>query len=150
MAELCSIAEHCNFGVPLQPMLRDQLVCGINDKAVQRRLLSESPLTFEKALSLAQGLETAVQNVKELHGGPVATSQREVHKVTSQPAFQNRGRSDGFKGRSTSACYFCGKPGHGAYKCKFKSAVCFKCGKKGHILSVCHSKHKPSDPSHSV
>ena len=66
----------------------------------------------------------------------MATSQRVVHKVTSQPAFQNRGKSDGFKGRLTSACYRCDKSGHGAYQCKFKSAVCFKCGKKGHIWSV--------------
>ena len=71
--------------------------------------------------------------LKELQGEPVATSQREVHKVTSQPAFQNRGRSDGFKGRLTSACYRCGKSGHEAYQCKFKSAVCYKCGKKSHI-----------------
>ena len=88
VVELRSIAEHCNFGASLQAMLRDQLVCGINNKAVQRQLLSESPFTFEKALSLAQGLETAAQNVKELQGGPVATSRREVHKVTPQPAFR--------------------------------------------------------------
>ena len=35
MAELCSIAEHCNFGASLQMMLCDQLVCGFNAKVVQ-------------------------------------------------------------------------------------------------------------------
>ena len=35
MAELCFIAEHCNFGASHQMMLRDQLVCGFNDKVVQ-------------------------------------------------------------------------------------------------------------------
>ena len=71
-------------------MLRDQLICGINDKVVQQCLQSELPLSFEKVLSLAQGLETAAQNDKELHGGAVATSQMEVHKVTSQLTYQNK------------------------------------------------------------
>ena len=40
VSELHAIAEHCNFGASLQAMLRDQIVCGISDKVVQRRLLS--------------------------------------------------------------------------------------------------------------
>ena len=91
VAELRAIAEHCNFGASLQAMLRDQIVCGIKDKVVQRRLLSESALSFHKALSIAQGLDTAAQNVKELQGGAGATSQREMHRVTSQQTFQSIG-----------------------------------------------------------
>ena len=34
-------------------MLRDRLVCGINDKQIQRRLLAESSLDFKKAMKLA-------------------------------------------------------------------------------------------------
>ena len=117
-------------------------------KGVQQRLLSESLLSFKKALSLTQGLETAVQHVKELLGAAVATSQ-EVHKVASQPAFQSKRKPDKFKGRSTSACYRCGTSGHPAYRCKFKDVECYSCGKKGHYWAVCHSKPKPSGPSHS-
>ena len=47
-------------------MLRDRLVCGINDEKIQNRLLSETGLTYMKAMSLAQSLETAAQNLKEL------------------------------------------------------------------------------------
>ena len=39
VSELRSLAEHCNFGAMLDLMLRDRLVCGINDDAIQRRLL---------------------------------------------------------------------------------------------------------------
>ena len=42
VSELHSIAEHCNFGESLDDMLRDCLVCGINDEQIQRRLLAES------------------------------------------------------------------------------------------------------------
>ena len=150
VSELHAIAKHCNFGASLQAMLRDQIVCGISGKVVQRRLLSESALSFDKALSMAQGLETAAQSVKELQGGAGATSQREVHRVTSQQAFQNKGKPDRLKGNSASACYRCGKSGHGASQCRFKSAECHRCGKKGHICVVCHSKPKPAGRSHSV
>ena len=41
-------------------MLRDRIVCGINDVRIQRRLLAEPGLSLAKALELALALETAV------------------------------------------------------------------------------------------
>ena len=41
MLELRSLAEFCNFGTALEDMLRDHLVCDINDSTVQQKLLSE-------------------------------------------------------------------------------------------------------------
>ena len=70
VAELRAIAEFCNFGGTLEDMLRDRLVCGINDSAIQRRLLAEPKLTFKKALDLSRGLETAARNVEELKTAP--------------------------------------------------------------------------------
>ena len=55
-------------------MLRDQLVWGISNDAIQQRLLQEAKLTYKRAVELAQGLETAAQNVKTLktHGAEPA------------------------------------------------------------------------------
>ena len=53
--ELRSIAEHCNFGELLDDMLlRDHLVCGINEEHTQRRLLAENKLTLKRALEIAE------------------------------------------------------------------------------------------------
>jgi len=41
VSELRSIAKHCNFGDTLETMLRDHIVCRINDSIIQHRLLSE-------------------------------------------------------------------------------------------------------------
>ena len=38
VAELQSLAELCNFGPTLNDMLRDRIVCGINEAVIQRRL----------------------------------------------------------------------------------------------------------------
>ena len=47
-------------------MLRDRLVCGINDEHIQRRLLAEHSLDFKKALKIATSMETAVKSSGEL------------------------------------------------------------------------------------
>ena len=51
LSELRSIAEYCNFGDTLETMLRDRLVCGINDDRIQQKLLSE-----EKGLTLKSAI----------------------------------------------------------------------------------------------
>ncbi|XP_041651122.1 uncharacterized protein K02A2.6-like [Cheilinus undulatus] len=66
VAELRRLAQDCNYGDTLQQMLRDRIVCGINDDRIQRRLLAEEGLTFEKALSIAVAAETANKNAQDL------------------------------------------------------------------------------------
>ena len=60
-------------------------MCGNSDEAIQRPLLMETALTLKKALEIAQGMETALQNVREMQGNPQAEpgqSPEEVHAVT--------------------------------------------------------------------
>ena len=134
VSELRSIAKHCNFEGTLETMLRDRIVCGINDAVIQFRLLSEKDLTFKKALEIAQGMESAVQNVKKLTSCPADTKPTAlVHQITT------------FK---QAICYRCGKPGHYAPTCKHKETVCTKCGKVGHLQKVCCSKKTtPTKPT---
>ena len=68
VAELKRLSEHCGFGDALQDMLRDRLVCGINDGRIQRRLLSESELTYKKTFDIAQAVESAERNAHNLQG----------------------------------------------------------------------------------
>ena len=66
VAELRRLAIHCEFGDSLNDMLRDRLICGINDARIQRRLLSEGKIDFTKALELAQAMETADRDTQAL------------------------------------------------------------------------------------
>jgi len=59
VAELRKTAEHCDYGAVLNDMLRDRLVCGMSSRGIQRRLLMEHSLTFEKALEIALAAEAA-------------------------------------------------------------------------------------------
>ena len=160
VSELRSIAEYCNFGATLDVMLRDRLVCGINNSQIQKRLLSEKDLKYQNALELALGIEAAALSLKELslqdakQVGEVSTppqDEREVHRIV--PLRMNK-RS---KNSPSKSCYRCGKLSHSASNCRFREAVCYNCGKKGHISSVCRSRSKlpqqssrPSKPTGQV
>ena len=66
VAALRKLAEHCNFGDILDEMLRDRLVCGIANAAVQKRLLTEPELIFTKAVTIAQAVKLAEKGSREL------------------------------------------------------------------------------------
>ena len=47
VSELRTIAQYCNCGGTLEVMLRDRIVCGINDQQTQKKLLAEKELSFK-------------------------------------------------------------------------------------------------------
>ena len=87
IAELRSLAEFCNFKDTLEVMLRDRIVCGINDDAIQKILLFEPGLDYAKAVETAMNMETAARSVKELKGKPemYTNTTSTVHKMSPKP-----------------------------------------------------------------
>ena len=47
-------------------MLRDRIVCGMRNKSLQRRLLSDKNLTLDKVIEDTQTVEMEEQNMQEL------------------------------------------------------------------------------------
>ena len=69
LAELRRLTEFCDYGEALEDMLRDRLVCGVNQERKQKRLHSEGPsLTLEKALDIALALESAINQASIIQG----------------------------------------------------------------------------------
>ena len=64
---LRKLALHCEYGGSLSEMLRDRLVCGVNHRGIQRKLLSETDLTFDRAYTLAQMVESSERGLKKTH-----------------------------------------------------------------------------------
>ena len=129
VAELRALAEFCNFGDSLDDMIRDRIVCGIMNSKIQQKLLSEKPAMLKRAVEIAQGMETASKNAKEL-------TQQEVVAESVQARGKDAGSSRKFQG----SCYSCGRIGHRREQCCMKDAVCRGCGKTGHLICVCQSK----------
>jgi hypothetical protein len=138
VAELRSLSEHCDFKSTLEEMLRDRLVCGINDEQIQRRLLAESSLDFKKAMKIATSMETAVKNARDLTH-QMANANINTEKPATLHRVDNQGQ--GNQPWSKPECGRCGGK-HDPQQCKFRDAECFLCHKKGHIARKCRSNTK--------
>ena len=57
MVELKRLALECAFRVFLEEALQDRLVCGLRNVQLQKKLLAERELTFQKAFEMAQSME---------------------------------------------------------------------------------------------
>ncbi len=132
VARLCQLSEHCDYGASLNDILRDRLVCGIEDERLQRRLLAESTLTFQKAFQTAQASQSAEANANAL-------STAQVHVAWIPDRCEPR-RDEG---RDVTPCYRCGNR-HAATSCRFRDATCNHCGRKGHIMRACRSRNRPA------
>ncbi len=128
VAALRKLAEHCEFNDVLNDTIRDRLVCGLRSEAAQKRLLTESALTLEKAIEISVSMELAAKESHQLN------SSAKLHMVSTEE-----------KG-AQSKCYRCDKSGHFAAECWSKDINCRKCGKKGHIECACKSKGADKKP----
>ena len=64
ISKLKRLAEKCDFGHTLDGMLRDRLVCGVMDTALQKHLLAEEDsLTFAVAEKLSLAAESVIRGV---------------------------------------------------------------------------------------
>lgn len=120
VAALRRQASKCDFKTFLAEALRDRFVCGIKDDGIQRKLLSEKDLTFDKSIKIACSMEAASKSSTEMKGNA-----QPVNKIA---ATDNR------------TCYCCGVKGHVRPECPYKDTVCKNCGKKGHITKNCRSQ----------
>ena len=132
-------------------MLRDRIVWGINNEAIQRKLLQQATLTYAKAIMLAQGIETANSNLKEMRAPTTELTASSSTGVTvkTEPVHKMSVKRD--KPRQSDSgviCHRCGKPGHLATVCRHRGSVCHNSKKEGHLAKVCRSKpHAKPPPS---
>ena len=131
VARLRELADKCKYPADIVgEMVRDRLVCGIQDDRLQRRLLAEPKLTYDKAFELAQIHKAAEMNAKELRTAQPVTAVHATYESKSS-----------WTECSDKPCYRCGGK-HKQTDCFYRNATCNACGKKGHIAKVCRSKAK--------
>ena len=146
---LRQISENCGYGASLKEMLRDRLVCGVNHDGIQRKLLSEKDLTYDRAYELSMAVEAAERNTKDLKISRPATSSvngqfDNVHYSAFSPM-----KSSSQSTNSSVSCYCCGNA-HLANVCRFRDTVCRYCKKKGHLERVCRTKAQSGAVSRSI
>lgn len=93
------LAKTCNFGEIKDSLIRDRIVCGINNEGLRERLLHEKDLTLQTCIRICRAAEMSRQNSKAIADAAVD----EVHAVR-QGARQYRHPPG-----SMIMCRFCGK-----------------------------------------
>ena len=101
-------------------MLRDRVVCGIQNGRIQQKLLAESTLTLERAMQMSLTLERAEKNLRDLD--PTINVFNQATRETGE------------------TCHRCGKNNHSQEECQFRNAECFSCHTDGHIAAICNKK----------
>ncbi|XP_064469921.1 uncharacterized protein LOC135384658 [Ornithodoros turicata] len=139
--ELRRLAEDCNFRSTLSERLRDQLVCGIRDDGLQRRLLAETDLTFENAKAKVLAAEAAADQAKEIQTQGLASA---AHHINNDRRVRNpkgsTAKSRHPRDPPKTLCHGCGATPD-RDRCPFREAICRHGHKKGHIERVCRAKN---------
>lgn len=147
---LRKLSLHCKFGQNLNDTLRDRLVCGLQNEQIQKRLLSEKDLTYDKALEIAMSMESAQRDVKELHGAVGVN--KLSSKITKKAVDKTDKTGNNVKkyDRKKPSCYRCNRNNHAPNQCRFIKAKRNKCDLVGHIAAACKTKNPGHKGIHNI
>uniref|UniRef100_A0AAV2LFE8 Polyprotein n=1 Tax=Knipowitschia caucasica TaxID=637954 RepID=A0AAV2LFE8_KNICA len=135
-------AKSCNFGPLQDELIRDRLVCGINDDNLRKIMLRDSELTLAKAISVCQIYEQTEQHTRVLSTPHTPTSVDSLqYKCGRKQRFEPRQRAQtGRNGQPIVNCNNCGGS-HDAKKesCPAFGQQCHACKKWNHYKKCCRS-----------
>lgn len=102
------------------------MIFGVRSTKIQRRLVSEKELTFDKACEHARMMETTETNLNEMQNGEMVA------------AFSRQRTSNKPKGQNTVFSRLSAKGMHKEKVNRYENYECFICKKKGHIQRNCY------------
>ena len=98
LAELGRLSKKCDFHDYLNTATRDQFVCRLYFEAAQQKMVAESELGLDKAISMAQAYESARRETQSLRGETLASQARLFRAVAELTAHVNHTRRRSFTG----------------------------------------------------
>jgi hypothetical protein len=166
LAATCKFEDMSTEDV-VDSLIRDKIVCGMQDVIVRSRLLEETSLTLDEAVSIAHAFEQINAHNKVIGGeeptpATVASAAYKDRREKKQGKFRQTVSSDSLRKsrhrrRSPSSsssnndhdeCRFCGLQ-HEYGRCPAYGKDCTNCGKRNHFQRVC-KKPKASATVNSV
>ncbi|UYV84995.1 FAM91A1 [Cordylochernes scorpioides] len=130
ITELKGLSTSCEFESQKDSLIRDRIVYGIQDKALQERLLREPNLTLLKVIEMCKTDEISKQQIKIMQNNQNICQIRKYEKKHSPK--QNQESEKEFE------CQRCGKS-HRAKNCPAWGKRCSKCKKMNHFAAFCKS-----------
>ena len=115
ITDLKKFATTCEYGNLKDDLIRDRLVCRVNNESIRRQMLKEADLTLQRAIQLCQIDELTNERLKEM-------SNVDVDEV----------RHD------SRRCYRCDRS-HTYGRCLAFGSMCDKCGGRNHWSVACRA-----------
>ena len=131
--DLKNKAKDCEFAQLTDELIKDRVVCGINNDTVRARLLRETDLNLTKAVDICQASEVRQSHMKALHEeADVAMNKINITKM--KKASSKQYETDKEKGECKRCGYF-----HEPKKCPAYGKICNLCKLKNHFSHMCRS-----------
>lgn len=130
VTELKTLARTCEFESQEESLIRDRVVLGIHDSALQERLLREPLLTVKKAAEFIRASEISKQQLKTINDSTGGKNEIDAVKVKSTS-----------NSNDLINCTKCGKS-HKIRECPAFGKLCNICKLKNHFAAVCRMKNK--------
>lgn len=116
----------------------------MRSEALQKKLLSEKDLNFDKAVETATAFEMASKGAAGMSATNRSESQRALNYVVGGPKKSNHNNSKSWTtggNKDGKSCSCCGKNGHARQDCWYKGKKCNVCQKVGHLAAACREKN---------
>ena len=130
-------SQHCEFGDLREGLIGDKIVLGIQDKKIQKRLLSETDLSFDKAVSICRAAEEVKVQAKEMQSNKTDTASRvDLVKQKSKERLKPANRKPA---KMIKNCKYSGGS-HLQAECPTYGRKCNICFKSNHFSKVCKQR----------
>ena len=156
VTRLRKLTASCEYGNQTEEQIRDQVIATCSSTGLRKELLTEPDLTLAKVIEIAQVMETAHHQVKEIeskHEQPVLqtpSAQGDEDYLNGLHWKHAQHQTTSFtKGQEKchKTCGRCGAKGHHSNECRrSKDVICDKGKKKGHFTKSCRSKGQTDIP----
>ena len=133
-------------------VIRDRIVCGIDNDSVREQLLWDNNLSLEKAISAVRATETIKNQGKNLNNSPFKVGVLHMYKNKHHPKDKVK---EQFKhtSRKSSKTKLCKRNGsnHALRQCPAFGQTCHKCQGSNHLAKMCCTKvFNPPKPKQCV
>jgi len=139
----------CDFKDQLEEQIRDRLVAGINNEELERKLLEDGNLTYQRAKDIifnfdkvTNAVSSSFQVMKIQEPQRYRKSQYTPRQYKPERPHHER-RQQGIPG---GQCFSCGGM-HYRKQCQYRNAKCYNCNMDGHLAKVCK---KPNSRQHAT
>ncbi|RXN08425.1 retrotransposon-like family member retr-1 [Labeo rohita] len=135
VTDLKNKAKDCEFGRLNDDLIKDRIVCGVNNDTVRARLLRETDLNLAKAVDICRANEITQSHLKVLH----EEAEVAVNKITKTKSARQVNIKHTRKEKYE--CTRCGYV-HEPRKCPAYGKICNECSRKNHFSRMCKTPQK--------